>query len=150
MKCTRTDRLYQMRTPLKSRIMGSAAYHICKVADGTALAGVDAVDFIREFPDRLWYVHAKDAEVVYPRTRRHFFAHLGYHSEGMRNFRFRIAGWGQIEWRQVFTALNLAGYRGVVAVENEDTTIGRWEGCRQALDFIRPLLLNEPLSKRWW
>ena len=42
MKCTRTDRLYQLATPLKSRIMGSAAYHICKVADGTALAGIEA------------------------------------------------------------------------------------------------------------
>ena len=42
MNCTRTDRLFQLATPLKSRIMGSAAYHICKVADGTALAGIEA------------------------------------------------------------------------------------------------------------
>jgi myo-inositol-1(or 4)-monophosphatase len=41
MKCTRTDRLYRLQTPLKSRIMGSAAYHLCKVADGTALAGIE-------------------------------------------------------------------------------------------------------------
>lgn len=41
MKCTRTDRVYHLATPLKSRIMGSAAYHICKVADGTALAGIE-------------------------------------------------------------------------------------------------------------
>jgi myo-inositol-1(or 4)-monophosphatase len=41
MKCTRTDKLYNLRTPLKSRIMGSAAYHLCKVADGTALAGIE-------------------------------------------------------------------------------------------------------------
>ncbi len=41
MKCTRTDRLYHLQTPLKSRIMGSAAYHLCKVADGTALAGIE-------------------------------------------------------------------------------------------------------------
>jgi myo-inositol-1(or 4)-monophosphatase len=41
MKCTRTDKLFDLRTPLKSRIMGSAAYHICKVADGTAVAGIE-------------------------------------------------------------------------------------------------------------
>ncbi len=41
MKCTRTDRLYHLHTPLKSRILGSAAYHLCKVADGTALAGIE-------------------------------------------------------------------------------------------------------------
>jgi myo-inositol-1(or 4)-monophosphatase len=41
MKCTRTDKLFALRTPLKSRIMGSAAYHLCKVADGTAIAGIE-------------------------------------------------------------------------------------------------------------
>lgn len=42
MKCTRTDKRMQMHTPLKSRVCGSAAYHLCKVADGTALIGVEA------------------------------------------------------------------------------------------------------------
>jgi myo-inositol-1(or 4)-monophosphatase len=42
MKCTRTDKLFDLRSPLKCRVMGSAAYHICKVADGSALAGVEA------------------------------------------------------------------------------------------------------------
>jgi myo-inositol-1(or 4)-monophosphatase len=42
MKCTRTDNLFEIRSPLKSRIMGSAAYHVCKVADGSALAGIEA------------------------------------------------------------------------------------------------------------
>ena len=42
MKCTRTDRLYELTTPLKARIIGSAAYHICKVADGTGLACIEA------------------------------------------------------------------------------------------------------------
>ncbi len=40
-KCTRTERLYRLTTPLKPRILGSAAYHLCKVADGTALAGIE-------------------------------------------------------------------------------------------------------------
>lgn len=42
MKCTRTDRHFRIQTPLKARILGSAAYHLCKVADGTALAGIEA------------------------------------------------------------------------------------------------------------
>lgn len=41
MKCTRTDRLFEVRLPLKARIYGSAAYHLCKVADGSALAGIE-------------------------------------------------------------------------------------------------------------
>jgi len=31
-----------VRLPLKARIYGSAAYHLCKVADGSALAGIEA------------------------------------------------------------------------------------------------------------
>ena len=38
------------------------------------LAGVDPVAFAREFAPRIFYVHAKDAEVVEPTTREHFIA----------------------------------------------------------------------------
>lgn len=41
MQCTRTVEQYRVRTPLKARTLGSAAYHMCKVADGTALAGIE-------------------------------------------------------------------------------------------------------------
>ena len=49
MKCTRTDRLLQISSPLKTRICGSAAYHLCKVADGTALAGIEATPRLWDF-----------------------------------------------------------------------------------------------------
>ena len=42
MHCTRTPRCYTLTTPLKPRVLGSAAYNIAKVADGTALAGIEA------------------------------------------------------------------------------------------------------------
>lgn len=42
MECTRTRRRYVVNLPLKSRMMGSAAYHMCKVADGSVLAGSEA------------------------------------------------------------------------------------------------------------
>jgi len=41
MQCTRTVKRYRVRTPLKARTLGSAAYHMTKVADGTALAGIE-------------------------------------------------------------------------------------------------------------
>lgn len=73
MKCTRTDRLFQMRTPLKSRIMGSAAYHLCKVADGTALAGVETTPKVWDLAAAYLIVHeaggvlvAADGEPIFP------------------------------------------------------------------------------------
>lgn len=42
MECSRTRRQSTFGLPLKSRMLGSAAYHIAKVADGSALAGSEA------------------------------------------------------------------------------------------------------------
>lgn len=42
MECTRTRVQLRMELPLKSRMMGSAAYHVCKVAEGSAVAGTEA------------------------------------------------------------------------------------------------------------
>lgn len=42
MHCTRTQRHYVLNSPLKARIMGSAAYHLIAVANGSALAGIEA------------------------------------------------------------------------------------------------------------
>jgi myo-inositol-1(or 4)-monophosphatase len=42
MLCTRTPRRYTIDSPLKPRILGSAAYHIAAVANGSALAGIES------------------------------------------------------------------------------------------------------------
>lgn len=49
--CTRTPRRYRVTTPLKVRILGSAAYHVATVAEGSALAGIEATP-------KLWDVAA--------------------------------------------------------------------------------------------
>lgn len=42
MECSRTRRQFTFGLPVKSRMLGSAAYHIAKVADGSAIAGSEA------------------------------------------------------------------------------------------------------------
>jgi myo-inositol-1(or 4)-monophosphatase len=75
MKCTRTDRLLQLRTPLKCRILGSAAYHLCKVADGTALAGIEATPKVWDLAAAFLIVEeaggvivAADGDAIFPLT----------------------------------------------------------------------------------
>lgn len=114
-----------------------------------ALAGVDTVEFVREFAGRIYYVHAKDAEHVAPATRAHFLAHPAYGGAGS-DFRFRVPGWGELDWRRIVTELRTSGYDGTVAVEHEDPTIARWEGCRLGVEHLRPLLLSDPPEPRWW
>jgi len=115
------------------------------------LAGIDPVVFAEELGGRVLHVHAKDGELVAQHAGRSgLLAHGPWHRPG-RGFRFRVPGWGDIEWRRLITALQGAGFRGVLAVEHEDPTMSPREGLVQAVRFLSPLLLREPApEKRWW
>lgn len=114
------------------------------------LAGVDPAVFIEAFPDRIVHVHAKDLErVAHRQGRSGLLAHGAWDRPG-RGFRFRVPGWGQLDWRALITALHVAGYRGTLAVEHEDPTMARREGLVQAARHLRPLLLHEAPEDRWW
>ena len=114
------------------------------------LAGMDPVEFVAELGERILHVHAKDGEVV----RRHagrsgLLAHGAWDRPG-RGFRFRVPGWGDLDWRRIITELHVGGYRGVLSVEHEDPTMSRMEGLRQARDHLSPLLLHEPPDQPFW
>jgi sugar phosphate isomerase/epimerase len=61
-----------------------------------------------------------------------------------------VPGWGDLNWREIITELQLAGYRGVLSVEHEDPTMGRLEGLRQAVTHLQPLILRDPPAERFW
>ncbi|MFZ4517059.1 MAG: sugar phosphate isomerase/epimerase family protein [Microthrixaceae bacterium] len=114
------------------------------------LAGMDPVDFVAELGDRIRHVHAKDGQLV----RRHagrsgLLAHGPWDRPG-RGFRFRVPGWGDLDWREIITELHVAGFRGVLSVEHEDPTMGRTEGLVQAAAHLRPLLLHEAPDAPFW
>lgn len=115
-------------------------------------AGVEPVNFVSELGHRIWHVHAKDAELV-----AHHAARSGLHAHGPwcrpgRGFRFRVCGWGDLNWRRLISELQMADYPGVLSVEHEDPTMSRCEGLRQAFDHLHPLVLREPrpVGSRWW
>jgi sugar phosphate isomerase/epimerase len=114
------------------------------------LAGMDPVVFVAELGDRILHVHAKDGEqVAHHAARSGLLAHGPWDRPG-RGFRFRIPGWGDLDWKRLITELRLAGYDGVLAVEHEDPVIGREEGLRMAQEYLAPLLLREAPQKPWW
>jgi sugar phosphate isomerase/epimerase len=114
------------------------------------LAGMNPLIFVAELGDRILHVHAKDGQQVpHHVARSGLLAHGEWDRRG-RGFRFRIPGWGDLDWKQVISELRAAGYDGVLAVEHEDPVIGRLEGLRKALDHLGPLILRDPPEKRWW
>lgn len=97
--------------------------------------GIDHIRALKEFKDRVYHVHAKDTEMLPERRYRG-----GINGE---YFRFRIPGYGEINWAQFISALDEIGYDGNVAIEHEDPVY--WgqrfdEGLVRGWQVLHPLL----------
>ena len=113
---------------------------------------IDPVLFIHEFGDRIYHAHAKDSEIVKEAVARSGVIPNGAWVRRGRGFRFRVPGWGDVNWRRVLTALLEVGYDFVLSFEHEDPVVSREDGCRKNIEFLRPLIINEPLREWgvWW
>jgi sugar phosphate isomerase/epimerase len=114
------------------------------------LAGMSPVVFLSELGERILHVHAKDGELVAHQASRSGLLAHGRWDRRDRGFRFRVPGWGDLNWKQLISELRLVGYDGVLAVEHEDPVVGRLEGLQKAMDHLAPLVLRQPPEDRWW
>lgn len=94
--------------------------------------GVDYIAALREHSSRVHAFHAKDTEI--------FTKVLEVQGNLLPGWwRYRIPGWGIIDWREIFMALNDFGYDGRIIVEHEDPVFSgdRWaEGLRFGLEEL--------------
>ena len=99
--------------------------------------GVDYVGFIREFADRIYHVHMKDAWCSpVPRRSGVFGGHLPFgHAE--RYWEFRSLGHGSVDFEEIIRALNHARYDGPLSVEWEDQNMDREMGATEAAAFVK-------------
>lgn len=114
------------------------------------LTGASPAAFVAAQPERVLHVHAKDLERVAHHQHRSSMQAHGAWDRPDRGVRFRVPGWGQVDWRALLSELQLAGYTGPVSIEHEDPLFSRDEGARKAVDFLAPLLPREPRQPRWW
>ncbi|MFZ5825451.1 MAG: sugar phosphate isomerase/epimerase family protein [Bacillota bacterium] len=98
--------------------------------------GVDPVQFIHEFPDRIFHVHVKDAIVKLNGRNSILSSHLPF-GDSRRGWDFQSPGRGSVDFREVFRALNQIGYRGPLSVEWEDNGMNREFGATEACAFVR-------------
>ena len=100
--------------------------------------GVDPVEFIRAFPDRIYHVHMKDAIVTLDGRTGILASHLNF-GDPRRGWDFRSLGRGGVNFEEIIRALNDAGYQGPLSVEWEDSGMDREHGAREACEFVRKI-----------
>lgn len=99
--------------------------------------GVDYIEFIHIFGERIFHTHMKDVSwSEFPAEAGVFGGHTEFGSKG-RYWDFRSPGRGNINFEGIIRALNGIGYKGPLSVEWEDSGMDREHGAREALEFVR-------------
>ena len=99
---------------------------------------IDPVCFLKEFSDRIYHVHMKDAALTLDGTTGILGSYLGFgHPD--RGWDFRSLGRGDVNFEAIIRFLNRIGYEGPLSVEWEDSGMNREHGAREACEFVRKL-----------
>jgi len=99
--------------------------------------GVDYVDFIRRFKDRIFHVHMKDVWWGHGDGSVGVFGGHTEFADPRRFWDFRSLGHGDIDFEEIIVALNDIGYKGPLSVEWEDSRMDRCHGAEEACNFVK-------------
>lgn len=99
--------------------------------------GVDYVEFIYKFADRINHVHMKDVSWSDKPTEAGVFGgHVDFHKRN-RFWDFKSVGRGNINFEKIIRALNDIGYQGPLSVEWEDGAMDRVAGATESAAFCK-------------
>jgi sugar phosphate isomerase/epimerase len=85
--------------------------------------GIDYIQSIYDYGDRIYHIHAKDMEI-----NRRVLKRVGIIGQAFGDitglghgwWRARLPGWGEIDWPKFITALIEVNYKGNIDIEHED------------------------------
>lgn len=100
--------------------------------------GVNPVNFIKAFPDRIYHVHMKDAIVSLDGTSGILSSYMNFGQPG-RGWDFRSLGRGQVNFEEIIRALNEIKYGGPLSVEWEDAAMDREAGAKESAKFVKEI-----------
>ena len=99
--------------------------------------GVDYVEFIYRFSDRIFHVHMKDVGWSATLTDAGVFGGHTEFGDRRRYWDFRSLGRGNIDFEEIIRALNRINYQGPLSVEWEDSGMDRVHGATEAAAFVK-------------
>ncbi len=108
---------------------------------------------IRALKGAIHHFHAKDTKIDEANTSVNGVLDTGsMTSLAERSWLFRTVGYGhgEEEWREIITALRLAGYDGAVSIEHEDAFMSVEEGLDKGIRFLRDMIFTDTPAEAWW
>ena len=113
---------------------GSGAWHLIYSFPPNDFAAIDRA--YEEFADRIYHVHVKDSRKRLDGRRSILGSHLNL-GDGDRGWDFVSPGHGDVDFEELFRALNRIGYLGPLSIEWEDSGMEREWGVQDAVGFVR-------------
>jgi len=115
--------------------------------------GIDAAQAILHMGNSIHHFHAKDTKIDAANTAINGV--LDTKSLGdipNRSWLFRTVGYGNgyEVWNEIFSALKVAGYDGVISIEHEDALMSPKEGLEKAIAFLKQTMIFEQAGEAWW
>jgi sugar phosphate isomerase/epimerase len=98
--------------------------------------GVDPVEFLYYFKERIYHVHMKDVKVKPDGRAGILGSHLQF-GDRRRAWDFRSLGHGSVNFEEIIRALNDIGYNGPLSVEWEDMGMDREQGAPESCAFVK-------------
>jgi sugar phosphate isomerase/epimerase len=95
--------------------------------------GIDYLEAVERFKERIFHTHAKDTEI-----REHVLREVGSQEHGW--WRYCTPGYGEVNWPVYIARLRAVGYEGVLSIENEDNVFGVEEGFIKGQRYLARLI----------
>jgi len=115
--------------------------------------GMDPVAVIRKLGDAIFHFHAKDTKIdLYNNAVNGVLDTKHYGDEANRSWIFRSVGYGMdySKWKDIMSALRLAGYDYAISIEHEDSLMTPQEGLKKAITFLKEVMMFEAKGDMWW
>jgi len=100
----------------------SPSLGICLDPSHLVLQGIDYIRATKEFGDRIFYSHAKDTEILPDQLYEYGVFGQSLNTDRLCTgwWRYRLPGYGEINWARFISTLIEVGYDDVLAIEHED------------------------------
>lgn len=114
--------------------------------------GIDIVKAIYALSSAIYFFHAKDTGInTAVSAIKGVLDTTPYSDISNRSWIFRTVGYGgQMDFKQIISALKTVGYDDVISIEHEDALMSENEGLLKAVDYLKSIIIYQKPGEVFW